>query len=408
MVYCNRVRLFVQSICSICIVTMASFMLFETQANFLKVFNVIFDVKIKLGDVQILLDPIREFLYTEDNMIQKPKDNLQHQTFVLAIYMYICRKLNKSMRLSHSILKFGEDLVFAGLYNLNYNTTDHHLDFLTIMEETDKCQPEYVEISEMEILFAIYGVDHKHNHVIQKYQEKDNMLSHYTPYELIVNLIEEIGQKETLVPDRNENIKSYISKTVLFTEKEKCKILMEQLEYSPYLNIKILQVNQNLNTIDYAYMNYCTICDRKVPIFATLDEYVDADKSNLYGVIMDHNLHNYIPETTILTNELFEAREIASEFEYGLVVAFPHDLLSNDAGLKVVKSSFMNRKYIPSHVKETSLGKRVTHLVYSSSTGSVYNMVTDYNSNKKLLDLSNITAIIIGDRKYTDKKFNIQ
>lgn len=387
-------------LCLSYIFKMTSLLLMDAQEKLLRLFSDKFNIKIKLGEIQVFVNRIRRLLYTSDSMLKKPEKYMQQQTLVLAIYMYICRKLNQSMRLSNSLLEFGENLVFAGLYNLNYNSKEFDVIYPTFQEEMKSAQPEYIEITEMEIMFAIYGVDHKH---IDKYNTQDTLLAHYTPFQFICNLINDIGMNEILVNQRKINIKSFISETLLFNEEDKCRILMEQVDNSCFLNIRTFTINETVHDFDYSTMKYINMDGCIIPIFQKFDMLLNFSKENLYGVVMRYDLFSdVLPKTTILTNELFEALEVASEFEYGIVFVYSHDFMPTETELDVSVYSFCERRYLPTNpwsVKETPSGKLDTHMVFSTPMASNYYYLTNCTYPKPM-------AILKPNPIYTKKKFN--
>lgn len=341
-------------------------------------------------------------------IFRKPKKpTLQNQTLLIALYMFTFRVFfkggmkNVTQDFANLILKHGDELIFHALYNLKYDDTIFESDY-NLIKETTKTYPVMIySLKECDVFMALYGINMEHWQFLKNLDNPGPFGDLVTFDRLIDGIIESYPEK-VFTKERQQNLQKIKPHTIIFNNQEYYKIMVNQLSESVFLNIPTPSNNIHVNITDnYSLSKIKTEYNNIIDIYSSVTEYLkNNNKIHLYGVIMSYDFNDVDNFTDlILLDNVFESIQIASKFEYGMVICIPHDSLVVNEGVYVDEDIFMSRKHYPVYTK-------TNYMQFKSPINITYTILLKNSVERKILHKSNIQCIIMPDRADISNKFN--
>lgn len=355
-----------------------SFILSRYQRAIIDILENIFTVNIQQSNGDKFF---RDLLCDGDTKLQhKNLMTLQDTTLVLSIYTSILVNMKNEAEdaVSDTIIAVCDELVFAGLYNLQYNNIKFEITIKDIIIECNNMSHATVNLDFNDVLHGIYGVRKNINLdptiIIDCVAKKDCCDEIFTKYRYL-NML---------------NIKS---NALFFTKEQHFQIIIDYIRNSKFVVQKTNEMNMSANLDDITfnidveslepiiYVNNCNI-----PINYNLDSNVEFYNDNLlYTVIIQNELKKKYFYNLVLTEDYNEAATEALEYEYGIVVAFSRTFIDLTQEHEVVKEDFINKNYTAS--------RYISHLLYSNENGNLQYYIVDSDLERFYLKTTNIERV---------------
>lgn len=280
---------------------------------------------------------------------------LQHQTLILSIYTSIFEKLN----MSQSLLLLCDELVLCGLYNLKFNPFEFDVLYLQLSKEIEKFPIIVKTINEFDVQVGYYGLDSKYIPMLT---------NHYTPsHNVVYKWINENEERicHIFTTSRFINMCRYKPEDRLVNIQDFALYIIQHINNSKFLHVYNDNYNQPINSFNYTSKSLLKVYNQVEDFTA-----INKNKDFLYTVIPSYKFQsteNYSINTFFA--HVYEAVNIASEFEHGIVVVFPiYGLVENKheslvfgnvhyRNLKYTKTRKLDRCFINSIIMTTPLEK---------------------------------------------------
>lgn len=359
-----------------------SFVLSRYQRSILCIFENLFTVNIEKSKNTKFY---RNLLCDGDTQIKHKNDmSLQTTTLLLSIYTNILENMKETV--SDTVLHVCDELVFSGLFNLQYDNINLETTINDILEEFAKMVHTTVNLNFNDIIIGIYGLN-RNNEIVSD------------PY-TVINAIElQDNCKTIFTRARYLNMLNFKSDAMFFTNAQHFQIIINHIRDSKFMVEETHNINMYTNTNNLAYTSdpenlETVICinNRNIPIcynlnFNAVEFY---DDNLLYTVIIKNDLHKSYFHNIILTESYIEAATEALEYEYGMVVAFPRALIvmTKDYAINT-REEFLNRSY--------NHNKLIVHISYIDEHGNINYCIVDPNFERYYLNTNNIRYVFDTD-----------
>lgn len=363
------------------------------QRNIIDICKDKFKVKIRFQSNQYVEKSIRKLLCDfEGRLLITENMSLQKQTLILAIYMVALE--NMATLLPQTMLNHIDNLVYCGLYNIRYYNKPEDSN---VLEHLNSIECEHIHITDLGIIAGFYGLS-------ENYTERLTQNKHMNIYLSIFNYLQyAVDPSQVFTSARYVNMLKHAPSSKMFNYKEYVQIVVSRINSSKFLN----EITNGFN-IHKNGDNYMRLCEYdqsinkitsgqgiKYELFSDIDSFESVSDANsyMYAVVMSYDF-KVDAEFRALTliDDVCIAVDVASHFEYGIVLVFPKtDLINHN---RVTKYQMINR---------LSNSNEDTHITYISSSGECYLYMNCESETKQYITKANVFAVLVLN---TTDKFN--
>lgn len=364
------------------------------QRNIINICMEKFKVKIRSGNTCYVNKNIRKLLCDFNHTLTIDENmSLQKQTLILAIYMIALENL--ATPLPQHVLTFIDKLVYCGLYNIRFY--NRHED-AAVLAHLNTIEFENIHLDEFAVIAGIYGLN-------SIYMEQLKSDKPYNAYLAISNYIHaSVNPSQVFTFARYINIIKHMPTGKFFSNKEYVQSTIARIHNSKFLNE--ITYGFNIHNTGDNYMRLCEYAsnDRntinggnqmKYELFSDVDSFISVSNSEdfMYSVIMSYDFESEVEFKNItLCNEVYTALDVASYFEYAIVLVFPKTDLLN----KNIVSEYQMTNRLPNSITDT-------YISYVDSCEGSYLHIENTNETKKYLSKDNVLAVLAA---HTTEKFN--
>lgn len=356
-----------------------SFILSRYQRAIIDILENIFTVNIEQSNDDKFF---RDLLCDGDTKLQhKNLMTLQDSTLVLSIYTSILVNMKNEVEdaVSDTIIAVCDELVFAGLYNLQYNNINFELTIKDIIVECNNMSHATVNLDVNDVLHGIYGIRKNIN---------------LDPTIIIDCVVKKDCCDEIFTKCRYLNMLNIKSNALFFTNEQHFQIIINHIRNSKFVAKQTNEMNMSANLDDITFnidveslepIIYVNNCNIPINYNLNTNDVEFYNENLIYTVIIQNELNSKYFYNLVLTEDYNEAATEALEYEYGIVVAFSRSFIDLTQEHEVVKEDFINKNYTAS--------RYISHLLCSNENGNLTYYIVDSDLERFYLKTTNIERV---------------